>query len=327
MRADLPYDIEAEPVVTLGSPDDSLLLDWNVSLAANDSVIVAGRLPVRGAFAVYDWEGRQIASNVSYGGGPGEFSFPRPALGPGDSIWVFDTSNQRVSVLEPGANAVSRAFPLRGEISQLMPADSGLVVVAGTLLPKGVTREEVDTGAWPYLHVLDRTGLVVTSFLPRGSGTIGSRVVASTIDRIWVGKMHRPTLEEWSLSGERVRVIDRDLDWFEPWDTVGEGALEGLRFRPRVAGLGVDGEGRLWVKTYIPLVDRESVRSAADYNRVMDTLIEVLDPETGELLAQRRFDPAYIRRVAGRDLWATVRQDTTGYVFVDIWRGRLKQRR
>lgn len=319
-------------MVTLGSPADSLLLDWNVNLAANDSVIVAGRLPVRGGFAVYDREGRQVGSHVRYGGGPGEFMFPVPAVGPGDSIWIVDPGNQRVSVLDPGASALVRAFPLRGSISRVMAADSGRVVVAGTLLPEGVTREEVDAGEWHYLHVLDRTGRVMTSFHPRGyagsaaGGMVGSRVVASAGDRIWVAKMHRPALEEWSLSGERLRRIDRELDWFEPWDSVGEAAVQGLRTRPRVSELGVDGEGRLWIKTYLPVADRETATSTADHNRVMDTLLEALDPETGELLAQRRFDPAFISRVAGTDLWATVRQDSAGYVFVDIWRPSLRER-
>lgn len=92
----LPYRIEVEPVVTLGSPEDSLLLGWNAVLAANRSFIAAGRLPTRGAFALYDREGRQVRSVEAYGGGPGEFSYPRPAVGPGDSLWILDTGKQRV---------------------------------------------------------------------------------------------------------------------------------------------------------------------------------------------------------------------------------------
>lgn len=324
---DLPYEIDVEPVVSLGSPDDSLLLDWNVTLAANDSVIVAGRLPSRGAFAVYDWDGRQIASSRSYGGGPGEFIYPQPRLGPGDSIWIVDSGNQRVSVLERGGRAVTRAFPLRGAIRDLIAVDSERVVIAGTLLPDGVPTEDMDAATWSYLHIVDRNGAVGRSFLPRRGRTVGVGVVAAAGERIWLAKMHRPAVEVWSLSGEHVRTIDREIEWFEPWDSVGEGALEGLRSRPRVADVGVDGEGRLWLKTYIPLADRESVRSTGDYNRVMDTLIEVVDSETGQLLAQRRFDPAYIRRVSGRDLWATARQNSAGYVFVDIWRAHLVDNR
>lgn len=79
------------------------------------------------------------------------------------------------------------------------------------------------------------------------------------------------------------------------------------------------------MKTYVPLVDRQTARSAADYDRVMDTILEVVDPTTGALLAQRRFDAAYVRRVGGRDLWATARQDSSGYVFVDVWRARLRR--
>ena len=322
--ASLPYRIEVEPVATLGAPDDSILLDWEADLAANDAVIAAGGLPVRGALALYDWQGRQVRAIATYGGGPSELRRPRPTLGPGDSLWILDTGNQRVSVLEPDGSGVARAFPLRGEIQSLHAADSGLVVVAGTMLPDGVDREDVDEGSWPYIHVIDRTGALDRSFLPRRHRMLGTRIAAVSGSRIWLATMHRPVLEEWSLTGRRLRRIERELDWFEPWDTTDDGIIEALRLRPRVAGLGVDVKGRLWVKTYLPVVDRETVRSRADYNRVMDTLIEVVDPATGETLARRRFDAAYISRVAGRDLWATARQDSAGYVYVDVWRGRLE---
>ena len=317
----LPYRIEVEPVATLGSPGDSLLLDWSVVLAANGSFIAAGRLPTRGAFALYDLEGRQVRSVEAFGGGPGEFAYPRPSAGPGDSLWIQDTGNQRVSVLG-GDGSVVRAFPLRGEVAAIMAAGPGTVLVAGTMLPEGTTKEDVEDGSWPYLHVIDRHGAVLRSFLPRDAalGGLGHRIVAAAGDRVWVATMHRPTLEEWSLEGERLRTIDRDVDWFPPWDSTD---VQQLRFRPRVADLGIDAEGRLWVKTYVPLADRQTARSAADYDRVLDTILEVVDPATGALLAQRRFDEAHLKRVAGRDLWATARQDSSGYVMVDVWRARV----
>lgn len=318
----LPYRIHVEPVVTLGSPRDSLLLDWNVVLAANGSLIVAGRLPTRGTFAVYDREGRQVRSVEAFGGGPGEFSYPRPVAGPGDSLWILDTGNQRVSVLA-GDGSVARAFALRGEFAGIMPAGREHALVAGTMLPEGTTKEDVEDGSWPYLHVIDRHGAVLRSFLPRDAslGGMGAKIVAAAGDRVWVATMHRPTLEEWSLEGERLRTIDRELDWFAPWDSTD---VQRLRFRPRVAGLGIDAEGRLWVKTYVPLLDRQTARSPTDYDRIMDTILEVVDPATGALLAQRRFDEASIRRVGGRDLWATARQDSSGYVLIDVWRARLR---
>ena len=108
-EASLPYRIEIESVVSLGSPGDSILLDWSADLAANESAIAVGGLPVRGALALHDLQGRQVRAVAPYGGGPSEFRRPRPAVGPGDSLWIFDAGNQRVSVLEPNGRAVARA--------------------------------------------------------------------------------------------------------------------------------------------------------------------------------------------------------------------------
>lgn len=110
--------------------------------------------------------------------------------------------------------SVARAFPLRGEVAAIMAAGSGTALVAGTMLPEGITKEDVEDGSWPYLHVVDRHGAVLRSFLPRDAalGGMGARIVATAGERVWVATIHRPTLEEWSLEGERLRTIDRGLD-------------------------------------------------------------------------------------------------------------------
>lgn len=63
--------IELERVASLGSPEDSVLLNWHSTLAAGAQFIAAGRVPSEGVVPLFTYEGSQVHVVGRHGGGPG----------------------------------------------------------------------------------------------------------------------------------------------------------------------------------------------------------------------------------------------------------------
>ncbi len=122
---------------------------------------------------IFDKEGRFVRSIGSRGEGPGEYGFIVDVEpGPGDSLYVFDRQNQRVTVLTPEFD-VGRTFQLRGKGSQRGVA----FLPDGTILANLVV---ADTGGiLPPLDHLDREGTVL--------GWIGGRPGLADYGRVVSG--------------------------------------------------------------------------------------------------------------------------------------------
>jgi hypothetical protein len=101
--------------------------------------------------------------------------------------------------------------------------------------------------------------------------------------------------------------------------------------QPRLAALAEDASGRLWLFFAVPdpskrRPDRLSSRSGvsaliADVRGYEDTIVEVIDPSTGRLLASRRFTDPLIS--IGGTFVHTVRESPSGHVFMDVWELQL----
>ena len=62
----------------------------------------------------YNAKSRQAATVGVHGAGPGEFrSISRVRIGPGDSVWIYDSSLRRVSVFAPGGTRYVRLSVLK----------------------------------------------------------------------------------------------------------------------------------------------------------------------------------------------------------------------
>ena len=93
-----------------------------------------------------------------------------------------------------------------------------------------------------------------------------------------------------------LRTIARDVDWFPEWTERWEAPI-GDPPLPRLFSVQEDHLGRLWVMLSVAAIDFQPLpRPTGDMNAPMgsdhpsfDTIIEVLDARTGELMATRRF--------------------------------------
>ena len=95
-----------------------------------------------------------------------------------------------------------------------------------------------------------------------------------------------------------------------------------------LGGVYQGGDGLLWVPVAVAdpgwKYSPPGIATNSGFARNIDVMLAVIDPKTGELLAERRL-PGAIGFLGRRDLIFTAAEHPDGYVFVDIWRVSLKR--
>jgi hypothetical protein len=158
--------------------------------------------------------------------------------------------------------------------------------------------------------------------------------------RFWSTIASRYQLEELSIDGTLLRRITVPRSpWFEPWSI---DAAPGLRPHTMLRGAWEDAAGRLWTLGVGPEPNwspppprpaRNSSPRGANSNQRPDTalmrqsatVIDVLDPRTGRVVATRRLQRRALHLVAPDRLYE-YREDADGFVAIDVWRLSLRER-
>ncbi len=317
--------IELVKVARLGQPEDSILLDatsGSVGVTTQGEFLVPAAGNVR--VAVYDRNGRFVRTFGRRGPGPGEFQFlHRIQVLPGDTVLVSDARN-KVQLFGPNFEYVrSINVPDLGSVS-------------GTTMPNGevVTQRRADM-----LVVIRPDGSVSDSIpvipVPQAKkcGACNSRWLAasSTHGRLWSTVSNRYQIQQIDREGTVHQTLTRSPAWFTPWDSVPEprSARDPVEPLPSLYAIREDANGLLW--SLASVVDpkwREAPRggpvTVAHFNGDIDSMISVIDPRTGTVLAERRIPEGI--GFAGRDLVFIMTQDQDGFVSIDIFRLALKRR-
>lgn len=286
---------------------------------------------------VHDRDGRVTNRYGRRGEGPGEYGgLLLLRVGPGGMLHVFDRGNLRRTTLDPTSGEVVATTRIPAG-----PHDA-LVFRGDSVLVNAVVRTQESLG-YP-LHLVDAGGGVLRSFgldrpvhRPDAMVLNWRRLVTSTDSTFWAAHTNRWRLEEWTLDGRMLRVLQYAEDpphlpaWFQP-----VGTLSPDPPHPRLTGLEQDPYGRLWLLTLVPaatwaspLVERTGRTGPycdiLDRDRAWDTIVEVVDPESGHLLAKHRFDQAllgdFIAPVgAGAVHVLRTQEGTDGTPYVQVWR-------
>ncbi|CAN5855301.1 hypothetical protein BH23GEM9_BH23GEM9_18570 [soil metagenome] len=137
----------------------------------------------------------------------------------------------------------------------------------------------------------------------------------------WAAHTTRYIVERWGLAGHKILELHRNVSWFQPHD--GRDANTPAP-RPRISALWEDRSGLLWI--LIVVADRHYQRnhavlptssggmtavSPAAQHTLHDTILEVVDPRTGVLLASHRYDPSLFPVTGGGVLYI-YREDEFG---------------
>lgn len=191
------------------------------------------------------------------------------------------------------------------------------------------------------IHVLDSEGNHVRSFGDRSPivgvqarGT-GHRLARSGMEGVfWAAHSTKYVIDQWTPKGVKNRRIERHATWFEPYDriVIGSGTKPP---QPLVMAIREDDAGLLWVVLRVPDPKwRDGLREVRgpvgqrgfaptklqDY---VDTVVEVIDPVAGNLVARRRFDELAFW-FADRNHLAVL-EDFENDPIVHLWRLTLRR--
>lgn len=249
------------------------------------------------------------------GRGPGEFvGYPNPMLiraAPAGGVRVFHASSQYV--IGPSGK-VEAQYRLRLNASDAIVMGQETLVQATVHAPSGGTpiQRLASDGS-----VVEGMGVDRRRPLLRSSSVFERvRRLAATRDGlgVWAAYINRYELIRFDLGGEVEARVQRESEWFPPYSEEIPGELFIVPQRPRIEGIAEDDRGMLWViisrgtRNMSPVanVGVEDMRAGAEVgvsrdiniNRYVDTVIEVMDPSRGVVVAREIFERTHLRLVS-----------------------------
>lgn len=288
--------IELRELATLGSPGDpaSVRPDGaaRICLVARDGTggfLLSG--PVGGGqIFSYGADGRWLRSFGRAGEGPGEFGRNLGVfVGAGDSIYVVDSSQFRVSLLDRDGRFV-RSFAVPG------PPVAYAALPSRDLLfhfrPSGRPDD-----ARSLFYLMDPTGAEVARF---GTSTgieadIDQWVVSGhATGGFWSGSVWRYELYRWQGPDSLIQTVTREVDWFPPGGQLSPEIYVSEPPPPQLMHITVDDRGWVWTYSWVPDQNwspNDSRSPTPEWTRAnFDTMIEVIDVTAGRVLAAARSD-------------------------------------
>lgn len=329
-----PCALDVATVLTLGDREGDGAIA-QPSAVERDSqgrlwVVHGDGSPAHAVLTVFDAEGAFVARLARRGEGPGEFQAigAIDALG-GDTVAVYDSRQRRRTVLTIDGTVVStQAFEVgRFRYAEVLP-DGRMVVV---------DHQSAPGRAGLPLQLVDESGRIVRSLgavAPDGdpaNAAAWMKVVTPGGDGGSVYSVGRTDyrIERWDTLGSRSADLIRSPDWFPPYE-LGRAITPSSPPQPIVLDAHLDGRGRLWTAVAVPRADWTAaltepspgvwtMHEAQGY----ETVIEVIDPASAELLASHRIEGRLGVAFVEDGLLAVYREDAAGLPSAEILSLRL----
>lgn len=325
--------LEAELVTTLRDDDGRAGLSNPLVVERTAGgqylVVPANR---QAAVLLFDSLGAFVRLVGRPGEGPQEFRGVM-AIQPGlaDSVLILDAGAGRMAVLDPTLTVV-RTTRIPVTSAWFGTTEVGDIVVQ-TAIPRGAAQDRI--------RVFDRAMTPVRSFM--SGEPVGLRVPVESLRRrltvsmdghVAVAHNDRYAVELWTVSGQHLETLTRSPDWFQPAPISPAGSRQPPS--PRLETPRIDAEGRIWTVSHVPDPEWEDaladvtdlygrtavgVREGAE-SSLLDSVVEVLDPESATLLASLRID-AHVVFISSDGFAASYRQDDLGQPYIDIWKFTL----
>jgi hypothetical protein len=257
------------------------------------------------AFAVFSPTGVFLRRMGREGEGPGEFSAIHAiAVGPGDSVSVFDRFLGRQTVYDPAVSKVVRTAKASSAFFDILLLPDHRSLVASNVPTPGHV-------GLP-LHIRGAQNAIERSFGSqdllydeRDLTPLIRRLARSRSGNFWVAHGNSYTIEEWTPDFRLVRTLTRTVDWFPPTTGYACGSPAECRPRPVLTGVHEDEAGMLWVHCDVAAArwKPQSVVSAGgasadqqerpavtrvERNKYIDTMLKQIDPRTGRVLVSTR---------------------------------------
>lgn len=263
--------------------------------AAIDGVVVGERLMIAATVPVqvFSLEGRALGTLGRRGKGPGEF--PSWITGMGvdarRNLHVFVV--QEVVVFDSTLRFDHKVTLARGSLRPTVLSDgkyAGIARLTGSAIGTPPRKDSyIKTFEQPLFHLFSATGAHIRSIGTRLS--LADGIIAPGADgTVWTAKHAPYELRQWAQDGALLRVFARSTPRFGnapylgPWPYV-----PGERPRARLLAMRQDERDHLWTAFSVKRPDASpNVASTDPIADCCETIIEVLDSATGDLLGTGR---------------------------------------
>lgn len=244
------------------------------------------------------------------GGGPGEFRFPSDLHINGDTLFVADQRQQRITAFHRTTGRVLYTLSNVPVRQGFLPLDDGRVVIGGAVSTRQTAGQplHVYSGQRPGLTWERSFGLDEPILMPGDEPILSRRLARDAGTTFWAARSNAYHLELWDAATGRVlRSLKGERAWFRPWESASE-VVELRRETPRptiLSSMARGPDGLLWVvfsrarpktvrewraafDTETGMVDGMGA-PVRDTRLLFETVVEVIDPAAGVVLARHVF--------------------------------------
>ena len=328
-------------VARLGRADDTVSISARTSIARDSrGRFYAAPVSPSGVVAVMDSSGRMIGTVGRSGSGPGDLGAIRYVrVSQGDSLLVMDRA--RLSVFGPGGNFARTSALPPGFVGFRFGVMLDSKIVLNNYFP---TRKSFTLLNAHHDEVLTFGRSVAGQPFP-DSDALQFLVVGIDSGRfISVQQNHNYLVQIWDTSGVLIKEFRRSPSWFSPWSHT-DRLERGPRSPPfpAVVGAFVDlGRRKLWIAAVVPdrawqgsgsnaterggRAERPASIDLSEYPRAYDTIVEVVDLDSGKLEVSQRFDD-FVPYFMEGGLMYGLREESSGLYVVETWRAQVETRR
>jgi hypothetical protein len=304
--------IEFRPVANLALPDSGA--DGRPSAVRIDSRGRYWLLRQDDVPAVFTPGGRFLQLLGRRGKGPGEFLDAYDVLSaPADSVAVVDGLARRVTVFDRELRLARQStlpFAIRSPVVSSWP-DS---IVASGAYPTP------ESAGWPMhlmslrnaeARVLRSFGTGAGELRPDGGMTTWHFLSPPVDGQLWAAWVYGYNVQHWTPAGKLLYAFERRPSWFSKPAASRLGSPE-IRPDPFVSGIEQDAAGLLWVFIRVPSQrwkeawpqvpkgTREVPSRNIAFDKLFDTLIEVIDPNAATVVARRTIARYIVSSLPGR---------------------------
>ena len=265
----------------------------------------------RGELLVFDSTGVFRERFGGGGDGPGQFRVPgRIRVGPDGNLWILDLGNRRITLMSADHRPLETA-----NVRSLHGLDFVAIDFGRRYAVSGFG--QVDDVLSATTEIVDGDGERLASL---GATAVESWVVnffraPVAVDgrgRVWTTRAGGYGFEAWDPEGgsEPITRLFGDPEWFDAGPPR-PGAPVTAPAPSVVIGLRLE-RGLLWTATWVADEDwKEGIGAAPsplELDRLLDTILDVIDPASGALIARTRRDEA-LRGTGDDALLFGVRED------------------
>ncbi|MDE2663952.1 MAG: 6-bladed beta-propeller [Gemmatimonadota bacterium] len=304
--------VRLREVLRLGDPGDPGTIGSRpeITRTAAGEYIVAS-VENRGQLLVFDSDGAFLETLGGNGDGPGEYRVPgRMRPGSDGSLRILDLVNRRITLLSADGGWIETT-----DIRSLHGLDFAVIDRGERYAVSGFGQVDDVLGATT--EIVDRGGVRSASLgaTPVESWVVNFFRAPVAVDgegSVWTTRAGEYGFEAWDPeggSGPRARLAG-DPEWFDPGPPQ-PGAPVSAPAPSIVISLRFD-RGLLWAGTWVADENREASSGAApsplELDRLLDTVLDVIDPASGALIARIQRDEA-LRGTGDDALLFGVRED------------------